>query len=146
MHYLGKPGPITLNSTEKKNGWASPCWPYFFFPLLISLVLIFFFFQIRLNASGSVSTEQFQNMSIINGLYSELFNLVPGRSHHLTSPSLSPPRQTQETGSKLRRRAWSDSLCPPVKFEMVWCVQEEHLQLTKAESADRKVLCKWPLA
>lgn len=64
-----------------------------------------FFLQIRLNASSSVSTEQFQNMSIINGLYSELFNLVPDRSHHLTSPSLSPPRQTQETGSKLRRHA-----------------------------------------
>lgn len=70
----------------------------------ISLVLVLFFLlQIRLNASGSVSTEQFQNMSIINGLYSELFNLVPGRSHHLTSPSLSPPRQTQEAGSKLYR-------------------------------------------
>lgn len=63
----------------------------------------FLLLQIRLNASGSVSTEQFQNMSIINGLYSELFNLVPGRSHHLTSPSLSPPRQTQEAGSKLYR-------------------------------------------
>lgn len=74
----------------------------------ISLVLVFLFFfllQIRLNASGSVSTEQFQNMSIINGPYSELFNLVPGRSHHLTSPSLSPPRQTQEAGSKLSRHA-----------------------------------------
>ncbi len=33
----------------------------------ISLALVFFL-QIRLNASGSVSTEQFQNMSIINGL------------------------------------------------------------------------------
>lgn len=68
-------------------------------------IFIFFLLQIRLNASGSVSTEQFQNMSIINGLYSELFNLVPGRSHHLPSPSLSPPRQTQEAGSKLRRHA-----------------------------------------
>lgn len=74
-----------------------------FFPL--SPWSSYFFLQIRLNASGSVSTEQFQNMSIINGLYSELFNLAPGRSHHLTSPSLSPPRQTQETGSKLRRYA-----------------------------------------
>lgn len=69
-----------------------------FFP--ISSVLVFFS-QIRLNASGSVSTEQFQNMSVINGLYSELFNLVPDYSHHLTSPSLSTPRQIQETGSKL---------------------------------------------
>lgn len=71
-----------------------------FFPP-ISLVLVFFL-EIRLNASGSVSTEQFQNMSIINGLYSELFNLAPGRSHLLTSPF---PSQTQETGSKLHTHA-----------------------------------------